>query len=97
MYGIIEQKTWFGDVKYDVVKSRISGLGGMGYVTVATFKDKDDAERYKEEQEYLAEQERLEYESRPKQDKPIINVSRQDWDRHVAECYNDWNRAHGYR
>lgn len=96
MYGIVERKSWFGEIKYDVVKSK-TGLGGTGYITVATFKDKDIAERYKEEQEYLDEQKRLEYESKPKEVKPLISISRQDWDRHVADCYNDWNRAHGYR
>lgn len=96
MYGVVERKSLFGKTSYEVVKSK-TGLGGTGYIPVASFKDKDDAERYKEEQEYLAEQKRLDYESRPNEDKPLISVSRQDWDRHVADCYNDWNRAHGYR
>lgn len=95
MYEIIELKSLFGKTIYEVVKSK-TGLGGTGYVGVAMFNDKDDAKRYKKEQEYLEEQKRLEYESKPKEAKPLRSVNR-DWDNRVAECYNDWNRAHGYR
>lgn len=95
MFGIVESKTWFGDTKYEVVKSK-TGLGGMGCITIAMFTDKYEAERYKEEQEYIAEQKRLEYEKNsPKKEYP--NGGSREWDTHVADCYNDWNVTHGYR
>lgn len=81
-----------------VVKGSKAGphIYGMGSKVIATFNSFDDAIRYAEELTYLDEQKSIGYKQQEKQVKKQ-SISREKWDSHVADCYNDWNRAHGYR
>lgn len=82
--------------EYNVVCSKVLGLAGLGTRVVAVFKDDKEANRYADELNYIQEQRRKEYE-KEKEKKQPARVNGRTWENHVAECYNDWNVAHGYK